>query len=243
MMDAVNEQPLAGGHLTDELVRIGSTVRRTRGPHSPFVEELLGYLESVGYPYAPRYRGVDEAGRDIFTYIPGNTSDHPRQRAPDASKLGARMLRQLHDVTTGHALAAGAKCVTHGDAGDNNTLFRNGCPIAFIDWDFAGPGRRIDDVAYMAWSWSIYPVEQVPIPYQAEQVRDVRDGYGYPWADELVHAMVHQQTVLINEESAHLANLALPAARRDQALHAIEWATASRDTVNRHIDVLLSALR
>jgi hypothetical protein len=243
MMGAVNEQPLAGGHLTDEVVRIGSTVRRTRGPHSPFVEQLLRYLESVGYPHAPRYRGVDEAGRDIFTYMPGNTSDHSHQRAPGAAKLGARMLRELHDLTAGHPLAAREECVTHGDAGDNNTLFRNGYPVAFIDWDFAGPGKRVDDAAYMAWSWSVYPVDQVPISDQAEQVRDVRDGYGYSWAEELVRAMVHQQTVLIHGESALLTNRALPAARRDQARHAIEWATMSRDVVERYADVFLTALR
>ncbi|WP_157180856.1 aminoglycoside phosphotransferase family protein [Actinopolymorpha alba] len=230
----MNEQPLAGGHLTDEVVRVGSTVRRTRGPHSTYVASLLGYLESVGYSFAPRYLGIDEAGRDIFTYIPGSISDHPRQRACGAAKLGARMLRDLHDITAGHPLADGEECITHGDAGSTNTLFQDGYPVAFIDWDFAGPGNRIDDVAYMAWSWCIYPVDQIPISQQADQVREVRYGYGHPWVEELVHAMVGQQTALIAEESVHLTDLALPAARRDQARHAIEWATACREIVNRH---------
>ncbi|HEY5397215.1 MAG TPA: hypothetical protein VIL16_17660 [Trebonia sp.] len=35
--------------------------------------------------YAPRYLGVDDRGRDILTYIPGRTTDHPSQRADGAN--------------------------------------------------------------------------------------------------------------------------------------------------------------
>lgn len=148
--EAQEEHELVGGHLTAEVVRVGDTVRRTRGPHSDFVAALLGYLNDCGYRYAPRYLGVDEAGRDVLTYLPCVTSDHPNQRTAGATAQGARMLRELHDLTAGHPLAGGDECVVHGDAGSNNVIFSEGAPVAFIDWDFAAPGRRLDDLAYLA---------------------------------------------------------------------------------------------
>lgn len=77
----MREEPLTGGRNASEVVRVGDTVRRAPEPGSAFAASLLGYLEASGYPYAPRYLGVDERGRDILTYIPGRTTDHPGRRA------------------------------------------------------------------------------------------------------------------------------------------------------------------
>jgi len=41
------------------VVRIGDTVRRPVGPHSPLVHALLAHLESVGFEGAPRFLGID----------------------------------------------------------------------------------------------------------------------------------------------------------------------------------------
>jgi hypothetical protein len=54
---------LSGGRLTAGVVRVGGTVRRPTGPHSPFVHELLAHLEAVGFAGAPRLLGVDDQGR------------------------------------------------------------------------------------------------------------------------------------------------------------------------------------
>jgi len=54
--------------------------------------------------------------------------------------------------------------VCHNDLAPNNTVYsRNGAgpgdggaglrPVAFIDWDLAGPGRRIHDVAHVCWQY------------------------------------------------------------------------------------------
>jgi hypothetical protein len=45
---------------------------------------VLRYLESVGYLHAPRHLGIDDQGRDVLSYIPGRTTDHPTQRADGA---------------------------------------------------------------------------------------------------------------------------------------------------------------
>ena len=43
------EIPLAGGDVTEGVVRIGDTVRRPAGPHSPLVHALLRHLEAAGF--------------------------------------------------------------------------------------------------------------------------------------------------------------------------------------------------
>lgn len=119
------EEHLVGGHDTEEVVRVGDTVRRTRGPRSSFAAQVLRHLHSVGYPHAPHHLGVDEQGRDILTYIPGRTN---------AYALAGTMLRQLHEATADHSLAGEHECVIHGDPGPFNTIFHDGLPVAFIDW-------------------------------------------------------------------------------------------------------------
>jgi hypothetical protein len=111
----MTEVPLPGGHDNGEVVRVGETVHRRRRPNSAYAARLLGYLESAGYAHAPRHRGVDEQGREVLTFIPGETTGHPGQRAPLAYALGGRMLRELHDLTAGHELAGDQECVLHGD--------------------------------------------------------------------------------------------------------------------------------
>ncbi|TLF74184.1 aminoglycoside phosphotransferase family protein, partial [Nonomuraea sp. KC401] len=138
------EEPLHGGHNATEVVRVGDTVRRARDSNAAFAARVLRHLESAGYPYAPRHLGIDERGRDVLGFITGATTDHPAQRAPGAYARGGRMLRELHEATAGHMLAAGRECVVHGDPGPFNTVFRDGLPVAFIDWSSCRPGDRLD---------------------------------------------------------------------------------------------------
>jgi hypothetical protein len=67
------EVPLAGGDVTEGVVRVGDTVRRPAGPHSPLV-----HLESAGFEGAPRFLGIDGAGRAVLSYIDGEVAGRPR---------------------------------------------------------------------------------------------------------------------------------------------------------------------
>nr|WP_116178852.1 aminoglycoside phosphotransferase family protein [Kutzneria buriramensis] len=229
------EEPLAGGHDTAEVVRVGDTVRRTRRSGSPFAEQVLRHLEAVGYPHAPRFRGVDDRGRDILTYVPGRTTDHPSQRAEGAYRQGGAMLRRLHDATAGHRLAGGRECVVHGDPGPFNTIFQDGRPVAFIDWTGCAPGDRLDDVAYQAWTWCIQTVGNVPVADQVAHLRELCDGYGGLDLELVVAAMVERQTRLIDTERANAADADLSEARRDHARIAVAWATDCRALVREHL--------
>lgn len=242
-MVLVTEEPLSGGNNALEVVRVGDTVRRTRDVGAAFAAQVLTRLESVGYPHAPRHLGIDEHGRDILGFIPGNTTDHPTQRAHGAYAVGGRMLRQLHEATAGHLLAADHECVIHGDPGPFNTIFQQGLPVAFIDWSSCRPGNRIDDLGYMAWTWCIQAQGRVPITEQAQHLRELRDGYGSIEPEHLLDAMTRRQTCIADAEAANLNNPTLTPTRRRHAEAAIAWATADRELIHRHQTLLLSTLR
>jgi hypothetical protein len=234
---AVDGERLAGGHNTREVVRVGDTVRRTAGPG--FAVEVLKFLEAAGYAWAPRYRGRDAAGRDILTYVDGRTSDHPSQRDPGACGMAGGILRELHDLTSGSVLAGERECVIHGDPGPFNTVFRDGRPVALIDWDSSRPGGRLEDLAYMAWTWGVQALGTVPIEDQAQHVRLLRLGYGGVGPEVLVDAMLARQTQLAEIEAANAEDPHLDAERRRHAVGAVEWALNDRALLERHRDAFL----
>jgi Ser/Thr protein kinase RdoA (MazF antagonist) len=186
------EVVLSGGRLTAAVVRVGETVRRPSKSCSQFVARLLRHLEAVGFEAAPRYLGSDAEGRDVFDYIAGTVHPNWQQWTDEQVAAAGRLLRMLHDATAGSALAAGKEVVCHNDAGPNNVVFREGLPVALIDFDFAAPGAALDDLAYMAWAWCISSKRGEPVASQAAQVRLLADAYGLGSArrTSLVEAIV-----------------------------------------------------
>ena len=61
------EIPLFGGDVTEGIVRVGDTVRRPLNPNSPLIRALLGHLEADGFTGAPRFFGIDAAGREVLS--------------------------------------------------------------------------------------------------------------------------------------------------------------------------------
>jgi hypothetical protein len=169
-----DEIALDGGRWTAGVVRVGNTVRRRA---VEFTGRLLTSLAAHGFGGCPRYLGRDEAGRDVLSYVPGEVSGwgHFEDTAVVAA---ARLLRGMHDASRDLAAAmGGGGVICHHDAAPNNVIFRDGRPVAFIDFDFAAPGDPIEDVAYLAWSWCISARRPSP-PEQAAQVGLLADAYG-----------------------------------------------------------------
>lgn len=90
-------------------MRIADTVRRTRGKGTHFAAQVLNFLESVGYPYAPRRLGIDERDRDVLTFIPGCPTDHPSQRDVSAYVLSGRMLREFNQLVKANVVPVGTE--------------------------------------------------------------------------------------------------------------------------------------
>ena len=75
--------------------------------------------------------------------------------------------------------------VSHGDLGPWNTAYRDGRPVAFIDWDAAGPVDPVVELAAAAWEFvPLGPPGQLreagfdPMPDIAGRLRLFVDAYG-----------------------------------------------------------------
>lgn len=133
-------------------VKIGNTVHRQPSERSPYVHRVLQFLEAVKFDWAPRFLGLDEQGWEVLSFIDGyvpHGQEVPQQTWSIETMQDIFIhIRRLHDLTDGSALANGQECICHGDLSYANTVYRDGRAVAFIDWDWAHPGHRIDDVAY-----------------------------------------------------------------------------------------------
>jgi len=177
--DDASEVALTGGTMTAGVVRVGDTVRRPVGRWTPAVHSLLRYLEEVGFEGAPRVLGIDEKGREVLTYLPGD----PSPSHSDATLVAtARLVRRLHDALAGFTPSpdavwrhpplgrrAPSPHIGHNDLCAVNTICVDGVPYGFIDWDMAGPGGPLDDLALAAAQYTpIRPDRFWPRP-------------GWPW--------------------------------------------------------------
>lgn len=156
------EELLVGGNV-NQVVRIGDTVRRPAGPWTPAVHALLTHLHGAGFP-APRPFGIDEQGREVLSFVPGEVvwPDHFDTVAP-ADRLArvGRLVRDFHDAVEGfvpppdarwNALipADGADLIIHHDLAPWNLVVDGADGWTLIDWDAAAPGTRLWDLAYAA---------------------------------------------------------------------------------------------
>ena len=187
------DQRLAGGR-NNGAVRRGQTVLREAGTQTPAVQALLRHLEDVGFPGAPRAFGLDEQGREVLSYLDGDTVGDRRPWPPwthgDAALIAAgRWLRDFHAASRTFTPPADAlwfgdhddvrpgELIGHHDAAPYNAVWRaaptqsdpsKGELVGFIDWDLAGPAAPVRDLAFVALTW---------IPLTAQ---DVATADGFP---------------------------------------------------------------
>ena len=164
-----SEAPLPGGLANRGLVvRVADTVRRPQRSTSPAAHALLRHLEEVGFDGAPRFLGVDSRGREVLSYIPGTAvvPPFPEWALTDEALVSvAALVRSYHRAVAGFDPTPyawpqsppdeyGRDLVSHNDLNLDNVIFREGRAVALIDWDLAGPGSRLWDVACAARLWA-----------------------------------------------------------------------------------------
>lgn len=162
------EYTLDGGNV-GAVVRVGDTVRRTAGPWTASVQGLLHHVRSGGFDLAPEPLGLDDRGREVLSYLDGDTvgSGHPW---PDWAWSEALLddvsdaVRRYHAAVTGYSPpdaiwrggqpgATGPILVGHNDLAPYNVVTRAGRLVGIIDWDFAGLATPEWELAFMAWHW------------------------------------------------------------------------------------------
>ena len=166
-MPGDHEIELAGGNLT-RVVRVGETVRRSAGPWTPMVHSLLVHLRDRGLELAPAPLGLDDEGREVLTFIEGETvTTHPWPRWvwSDALLIEAcRSLASYHRAVAdfrpalvesrlGTTRLADDEIVCHNDFAPYNAVFREGHLVGIFDWDVVCAARPSWDLAFLAWHW------------------------------------------------------------------------------------------
>ncbi len=165
---------LIGDGVTAGIVRIGDTVRRPLRPFSLTVQAYLAHLRDAGFTGAPLPLGVDEQGREVLSFVPGDVPRNPlppETAGDEVLAALARLIRALHDASagwapppgavwggtpanTGRQVTGAAELVSHRDYYPGNVVFRDGLPAALIDFDLAKPTTRLYDIANALWYWA-----------------------------------------------------------------------------------------
>jgi hypothetical protein len=194
---------LLHGGLTNagRVTRVGNTVRRPRASAATWA--LLDHLERVGFDGAPRFLGVDDRGREMLSFIPGEAVIEPYPEwalTDDALVSVAELLQRYHDAVA--SFDAGGRTwpdfvppqfrdglVSHNDPNLDNVIFSGGVAVGLIDFDLASPGSAVWDVACAARLWAPLRDERdTPEELRGrslERLRIFADAYGLARRDRL----------------------------------------------------------
>jgi hypothetical protein len=245
---------LTDGRTTPGITRRGDQLLRPTGPWSPAVHEYLRYLESAGFAGAPRLAGLED-GFEVVSYLDGDVPSDPDWEPGHGSRLppyartdralsqAARLIRELHRVSAAFTPAVTGyrfhphpplpgEIVSHGDLGPWNTVYRDGLPVAFIDWDSAQPTDPLTELASAAWAFvPLAPASQLaesgfdPLPDLPARLRMFLDAYGL--ADRTAILPALQRSVLTSTE--HVKDYPIgpadAAATLEYHAHELRWLT------------------
>ena len=183
-------QRLEGGNVGGA-VRVGPTVRRPTGPWTPAVHALLRHLHDVGVTGVPTVLGVDERGREVLTYLPGRVLMDGEVAPHDVLASAMRWLRGYHDAVGGYMCEgpwrwgrrplAPEELICHHDFAPYNVAVSSTADgervVGVFDWDVAGPGTRLEDLAFAAWNW--VPLHRALAPHDsADRLTVMAEAYG-----------------------------------------------------------------
>jgi hypothetical protein len=141
------------------VVRRQGTVVRPAQPWMPAVHALLRHFEASA-ARAPR---VYSEGNEVLSFVDGE-SVHPSRLVGRRYSCARCATASAHDAAETFSATddmiwqpwftrqtGPGTIIGHGDTGTWTVLSdADGIPIAFIDWEYAGPVERIDEVAQTA---------------------------------------------------------------------------------------------
>ncbi|MBN1563274.1 MAG: phosphotransferase [Anaerolineae bacterium] len=157
-------EPLRGGN-SNQVMREGDTVVRQTGPWSPFVQHVLRHLADHGFAASPVLIETTEH-TERLTFLKGEVGNDPLKpymQSPTILIEAAQLLRRLHDITQQVIVPDDAvfmlpvppdqprEVICHNDFAPYNCVFREGHLVGIIDFDTAGPGSRLWDIAYAVY--------------------------------------------------------------------------------------------
>ena len=154
----------------------------------------------------------------MLSFVPGDVPRNPlppQTAGDDVLVALARLIRALHEASAGwvpppdavwggtpanpvRPIAERTELVSHCDYYPGNVVFRDGLPVALIDFDLASPGSPLWDVALAARLWvplrDPRDVEDERAGRMHERLRFFVDAYDLPEADRRRVATAVMQT-------------------------------------------------
>ena len=181
------EIALSGGNSNEEVVRVNDTVRRATSAQSSTVHRFLTYLSKSGLDCSPKFLGIDSKGRESLTYMHGECAISPDHWREDKYILtAADLLREFHDASSGYVGTdidvwgyvypdeSKHEVICHNDFAPYNLVFDDNGFTSIIDFDLAGPGPRLRDIAYAAY-W-LTPLSQHATDMRQFAIADAKSG-------------------------------------------------------------------
>lgn len=204
--DNEQEVHLPGGNVGGA-TKVGRTVRRPTGPWTPAVHELLDHLRAHGLRGIPDVLGIDERGRESLSYVEGRGVEPDREVVLDNVLVEAVVwLREFHDLVEafrpagprtwrgGESALGEDEIICHNDPGAYNWIIQSGHFVAMVDWDVAGPGKAIDDLAFLAWT-AIPLYREAPLEDVVRRLDLLVDAYGEWGPMTLLQAVLARMTM------------------------------------------------
>lgn len=184
-------------------------IHRPTGPWTPAVHELLRHLAAKGLDGIPQVLGFDSEGREVLSYLPGDTLNPETAQVSDgALAAAAAWLRRFHEAVADFSPTsdewrqgehrvdrARGEIICHNDPGLYNWVVVEDEFAGMIDWDRAGPGLPIDDLAFLVWS-GVPLLREIPVADAARRISVAAAAYGGVDGSTLLDAVTRRMGLI-----------------------------------------------
>lgn len=193
----MEEEILTGGRVTAQVVRRGEFVHRTPCKNAAFVHQVLEFLEAGGVEGVPRYRGLDQQGREVLTFLPGQVPPDLGFFTQAQCCQAVERMKAFHSCLRDFPGCPPGWTVCHNDLSPCNYVFQEGRPVGIIDWDAAAFGHPLDDLAYALWLWLDLGNEEYSYATVRQRMGVMLDAYGVaagerPGMGERIHRQMER---------------------------------------------------
>ncbi len=184
----------------------------------------------------------------MLSFIDGEAGRWPAiWESDDALVTSAQLLRRYHDLTTDMLASKETwvyeypdrdkhEVICHNDFGAYNIVFNDMQAVGIIDFDLAGPGPRLKDVAYAAY-WmaplslnrgDMQPFAEVDLQAESRRLKLFCECYGIA-ADEDLLEMIGEVLCLMGDE-AHVKHMVgeVAAAKLIAEGHLLGWRSEAK---------------
>jgi Ser/Thr protein kinase RdoA (MazF antagonist) len=245
--------------------RMGEHIVRRVTPWTPTNHALLRHLEQVGFEASPRVvaEGLDGTGHEVLTWIEGDVvAPQPWTEPETVLWETGRLLRRLHEATASFQPPPDARwspwplrehgpgtVISHCNVAPWNLVIRGGKPVGLVEWRYAGPTDRLNEIAVTGWYCAQLHDDDVAgrVGLPGAEVRAAwltafLDGYQLP-KQERVGLVTRMIEFAIRDTAGYARYQKItPETTADRHLWLMSWQIRAADWQLRHRQMLQNAI-